>query len=215
MEVEKNIGIENLAFDNTEGIEVSKIEKVPHLELSENEFEDLPKPEFNFVQKWMEKIHEFFAKIFKSDEKFGPKLKGAKWLMLGVAFKIYFICAIIHYARSDSQSIEWCDGLGFLIILTVIVDISLIYHSIVKPTAKKVLLTKSGRKFTEKFKEKYEEITSKSWFSSVAILTVLSLIFIFLIVDTWNDQKRLLSFFGLIVFVLIAVIFSNNPARIR
>ena len=59
------------------------------------------------------------------------------------------------------------------------------------------------------------DTNEKSWFSLVLISATISLIFLFLIIDTWNDQRRLMSFFGLIVFVLLAVIFSNNPARIR
>ena len=64
-------------------------------------------------------------------------------------------------------------------------------------------------------KEKCQEISGKSWFSIALILFTISLIFLFLIIDTWNDQRRLRSFFGLIVFVFLAVMFSNNPARIR
>ena len=215
MEVQqKDIGIENPAFENTEQIEETK--EIPTLELSDSEFEDLPDPQFNLIQKWMDKIHGFVSKIFKSeDPKFGSKLNFVKWILVGLAFHIYFICAVVHFTQSDSETIEWCDGLGFLIILTIIVDFALLYNFIIKPAIQKLFLTKSGTQMVEKVKTKYEELTSKSWFSSVAILVVLSVIFIFLIVDTWNDQKRLLSFFGLIIFVLIAVIFSNNPARIR
>ena len=46
-------------------------------------------------------------------------------------------------------------------------------------------------------------------------LTVYASILIFLLVDTANDRRRLASFFGLKAFVLLAVLFSNNPARIR
>lgn len=55
----------------------------------------------------------------------------------------------------------------------------------------------------------------KKRFFDLPYLVVYASILIFLLVDTANDRRRLGSFFGLKAFVLLAVLFSNNPARIR
>ena len=209
----KRIGIENPAFEDTEN-HIEKIQEIS--QKSEfSEFEDLPDPEFNIVQKWMDKIHNFVTKFFTQEEKFQRKFQFVKWIGIALAFHIYFIWAIIHFTQQENPDLGWCEGLGFLIILTLVLDLCLIYGFLVKPAMKKLLQTKNGRVFLDAAKQKYEEISGKSWFSLVLISATISLIFLFLIIDTWNDQRRLMSFFGLFVFVLLAVIFSNNPARIR
>ena len=211
---DKEKGIENPAFVE----DIDHIEEIPAKPIPEEseDFEDLPDPEFNVVQKWMDKIHQFFAQVFNQDsDKFQDKIQFFKWISIGLAFHIYFICAIFHFTQSEKENLGWCEGLGFLIILTLMVDLSLIYGYLIKPTLKKLINTKSGHKILESTKEKYQEISGKSWFSIALILFTISLIFLFLIIDTWNDQRRLRSFFGLIVFVFLAVMFSNNPARIR
>ena len=209
----KRIGIENPAFEDTEN-HIEKIQEIS--QKSEfSEFEDLPDPEFNIVQKWMDKIHNFVTKFFTQEEKFQRKFQFVKRIGIALAFHIYFMWAIYHFTRQENPDLGWCEGLGFLIILTLVLDLCLIYGFLVKPAMKKLLQTKNGRVFLDAAKQKYEEISSKSWFSLVLISATISLIFLFLIIDTWNDQRRLMSFFGLFVFVLLAVIFSNNPARIR
>merc|ERR1719219_1880966 len=56
---------------------------------------------------------------------------------------------------------------------------------------------------------------SKPWTNLIIYISLYAVVLIFLLIDTANDRRRLASFFGLKAFVLLAVIFSNNPARIR
>ena len=89
------------------------------------------------------------------------------------------------------------------------------YSLLLKPLFFKLINTANGQNVTKKCYEVYEEIMSKSWTNLAIYVTVYAIVLIFLLVDTANDRRRLASFFGLKAFVLIAVIGSNNPARIR
>ena len=75
--------------------------------------------------------------------------------------------------------------------------------------------TPKGQEIIKKWQELYEEIMSKPWTNLTIYISLYAVVLIFLLIDTANDRRRLASFFGLKAFVLLAVIFSNNPARIR
>ena len=99
--------------------------------------------------------------------------------------------------------------------MTIIVDSTLLYSLLLKPLFVKLINTANGQNVTKKCYEMYEEIMSKAWTNLAIYVTVYAIVLIFLLVDTANDRRRLASFFGLKAFVLIAVIGSNNPVRIR
>merc|ERR1712004_54493 len=92
----KPIGIENPAFVDTEN-HIEKIQEISQKSEFSDDFEDLPDPEFNIVQKWMDKIHNFVTKFFTQEEKFQRKFQFVKWIGIGLAFHIYFIWAIYHF----------------------------------------------------------------------------------------------------------------------
>ena len=134
--MEENIesGIDNPAFENIQmGIKERKItkslEKMPKSETLENdidsdsEFEDLPEPEFNKVQKLINDVHQKISncsKSLKRQEKMGHLIKIAKYVSIWVCFTAYFIWALVTFLNSDQENFEWCDGFGFLLIIFLI-----------------------------------------------------------------------------------------------
>ena len=58
-------------------------------------------------------------------------------LLVAVVYHAFLIAAIVHFANG-SGGIEWCDGLGFLILITVVVYASLIYQHVARPLLRKV-----------------------------------------------------------------------------
>ena len=44
---------------------------------------------------------------------------------------------------------------------------------------------------------------------------VLAAIVVFVLVDTWDDQRRLVGAGGALVFILIGWIFSVHPGKVR
>lgn len=180
-------------------------------------FEDLPEPELNRVQKLLAKSHSFVYSLL-SQSKYEKYLTLAIKIGLGVLCKIYFIAAILHYTNGNNN-IEWCDGFGFLLILTVFVDFTIVYFYLLKPTVMKMLESQRGQTLQQAFwnplQQMYNQLMSKWWSSLVINICVFLTVLIFLLIDTIDDRRRLVSFFGLCILICLAVLGSNNPSRIK
>ena len=141
---------------------------------------------------------------FRARLQFIKKL--ALTLVLVAGYNAYLVYAL-HFHFANGKSIDWCGGLGFLIILTVIVYCSLLYFHIIKrflvwknvelalPESVGILLTKTVVKF-------------------LLTLTVVAAICIFLILDTVNDRHRLISAAGIVVIIAIGTVFSKSRKHI-
>ena len=95
--------------------------------------------------------------------------------------------------------------------MTIVIDWSLFYYKILVPLVEKWIKTPEGHKFQNeisegKLSQTYNKFMSK-WYSSLVINSIVFIsVFIFLLVDTASDRRRLISFFGLIVLILFGVI---------
>ena len=207
-------GVDNLGFeltpDDSEQVKVN---------FGEIYFEDLPK-KLNVIESFFEKIHSYFDSSKFDNSKINIVFK----VIVMILCKVYFICAVLHFIQkknlNDDLNLDFCNGFGFLLLLTIVIDLSLFYYKIIKPYFTKWIKTTEGEKFIDRIKngkivQIYEKFMSK-WWSSIAIsATVFLCIFVFLLVDTASDRRRLISFFGLIVLIICGFLCSNNPARIR
>lgn len=197
-------GIENPAFELQETTKIQSIEVI--------EFEDLPLEEFNKLQTFIKSFHDKLNQCWQ-DDKYSKIIWVLFKVLILVLYTIYFIFASIHYHENDSELLDWCNGFGLLILLTIVIYSTLIYALI------QALFRRQEwnpcQKLQDKIISNTERYFNNVWVISGIYATVFLSIFIFLLVDTANDRQRLRSFFGLLVFVFIAVLFSNNPARIR
>merc|ERR1719230_125507 len=98
---------------------------------------------------------------------------------------------------------DWCGGLGFLIIVTVIVYCNLLYFHIIK----RLLVWKNVEVSVPK---SVEILLAKKVVKFLLTLTVVAAICIFLVLDTVNDRHRLISAAGIVVIILIGTVFSKS-----
>ncbi len=97
--------------------------------VDEDGFQALPY-EPNGIMDKVEKARQFVFD-FLSDHRTAAKV--VLRVVLFLLFHAYLIGAIVHHHNSGTEDLEWCDGLGFLIIITVIVYLGQIYGRILRP----------------------------------------------------------------------------------
>ncbi len=211
-------GLDNKAF-NVESSDHIDQEPEPNAgSLKDEEFEDLPLQEPNVLEKILDKTTGLLGKAMAS--KYKRHLKIFVCIALAILYNIYFFGAIHFYLNSDeNQDFEWCDGIGLLVVATVIVYAFLVYFNIVKPLAKKILATKTSQDTTEKYVkpmlEKWDQCIDYKHSTTIISSIVIAIVLVFLLIDTVDDRNRLVSFFGIFVLVILAVLMSQHPSQIR
>ncbi len=183
-------------------------------------FDNLPKAEPNLIEVGLEKAVSLLSpsRLFKGHEK---EAKLGLNVLLAILYNVYFFGAVYYYTNNEDndKGIEWCEGLGFLIILTVIVYACLFYFYIVKPLFRKALKSNQGQKIMEKhcipILEHGKQMLAYKHSSIVINLVVIAVVVIFLVVDTADERRRLVSFFGLVTLICLATLFSHNISMIR
>ncbi len=69
----------------------------------------------------------------------GKKSSLFLWALLFLLYNAYLVGCILRFNESNQSEWEWCDGIGFLIIITSIVYFGLLYFLILKPVLSKPL----------------------------------------------------------------------------
>ena len=75
---------------------------------------------------FIESIHHFIGRFISNNK---SKVKLFTIAVLFLLYNVYFVAAIVY---QKDKPIDWCDGVGFLIIVTSVVYVGLIYFQIVK-----------------------------------------------------------------------------------
>ena len=127
-------------------------------------------------------------------------------IMLVAAYNAYIGFAL-HYHITSGRDIDWCGGLGFLMIITVIVYVFLLYFHIIK----KILPWRKLNALIPRRLVKFVSSTPGKWLLSITVLVSIS---IFLIIDTKHDRQRLVSAAGILAIILFGFIFSTNRKQI-
>lgn len=123
-------------------------------------------------------------------------------LILVAAYNAYLVYAI-HFHLATGRPIDWCGGLGFLIIITLFVYSNLLYFHVVK----KLFVWKKIRILPS---TKIHRITSTRASKWVMTLSVVISVCLFLIIDTAKDRHRLISAGGLVVIIAFGTLFSKS-----
>jgi len=123
-------------------------------------------------------------------------------IILVAAYNAYLVYAI-HFHLSTGRPMDWCGGLGFLIVLTLIVYFFLLYFHVIKRFMvwRRIRIGPSKR---------MEQILSTKVSKCVLTLLVISAISIFLIIDTVDDRHRLISAGGIVVIISFGALFSKS-----
>ena len=195
-------------------------------------FEDLPvEKEANGLGKIMEKIQTVWEVIESFVTKNKRQIKIGLYILLMLLYTTYFIGAIYHYHQDNTtkeicdqgsslSECFWCHGLGFLIIITVIVFIYLLYAMLFKRVfnwffTSTVFGEKSIQRVFRPTALVWEDFMKMRYAALIINCVVITAFLIFLIVDTSDDRRRLLSILGLVVIIVFGAVFSRHPGRIR
>ncbi|CAH0549620.1 unnamed protein product [Brassicogethes aeneus] len=132
-----------------------------------------------------------------------------KCLVFGV-FSGYFLWATIYYVQDLKRlsiSDSACSGYGCLMILYIFILYGITYTYIIKPYLEKHVLKFLVYPITSCLKKiKYiDQLFSAAFFLGV---------FGYLIFDTSDNRSRLMPISGLLVFLLIGFLMSNNKKKI-
>ena len=144
-----------------------------------------------------------------------------KWSTF-LLYNAYLIYAIYYHldTKPDCQASKeecwgWCNGLGFIIIITAIVYLFLSYLLIFKG----YLLPLFPYNLRQNCKSKINSVNRlierhlQVRLGLYALVTVC--IVAFFIWDTWTDRQRLISAAGIAVIVLFGAVFSKFPLHIN
>ena len=126
-----------------------------------------------------------------------------------------YLIVSLHYGITKRTCLDFCEDVGFLFIITVIVYIGLSYFFIIKPLYNRFLNTEQGIRFRKSILQPIEVNCQRFLeyrFSSI-ILTSLFIISlkIFIFYDTHHDPERLVSYIGCWLLILFGLIFSKHP----
>ena len=120
-------------------------------------------------------------------------------------FHIYLIYAT-YYNYSHENQWNFCEGLGFLLILVAFTYLYIIYSVILKQCSAKILKVKVHLN---------NFYSCRPWIGKLVYVLVVIGIILFLAFDTHNDRRRLVSAGGILGLILIAFIFSKHPKQIN
>ncbi|XP_046462699.1 uncharacterized transporter YutK-like isoform X2 [Daphnia pulex] len=132
------------------------------------------------------------------------------YILLAVLYNAYFI-ASLYYSIHNGIPMDWCDGVGFLIVLTSIIYFGLFYFQVVKKFWGEPIHQNVLKPIGNAFEKVWKYRLARYGFYLCLILGLL----IFLIIDTADERVRLQSFGGLLVFLLLGWIFSKYPSRVK
>ncbi|EFX87746.1 hypothetical protein DAPPUDRAFT_22032, partial [Daphnia pulex] len=131
-------------------------------------------------------------------------------VILALLYNTYFI-ASIYYSIHNGIPMDWCNGVGLLIIITVITYVSLFYFQVVKKfwgkSIDRAVLKPIGAHFDRIWKFRLVQYG--------VYLVIVAALITFLVIDTKDERYRLVSFFGLLVFILLGWIFSKHPSKVK
>lgn len=134
------------------------------------------------------------------------------YLALLFSYHIFLIYAIYYHAVRGLDWL-WCDGLGFVIICTLLVWFGKFISRIVIPLLRRSRFIQKWFNITQRYLKKH--FKDKVWVQFAGYGLVLGSIAVFLIVDSVGNRKRLVSAGGILVFVFLGAICSKHPRRIN
>eukprot|EP00095_Tigriopus_kingsejongensis_P011047 snap_masked-scaffold23_size669530-processed-gene-0.5 protein:Tk11047 transcript:snap_masked-scaffold23_size669530-processed-gene-0.5-mRNA-1 annotation:"sodium nucleoside cotransporter 1" len=168
------------------------------------------------------KFMDTFVLASKASSQSGPELgkrlkrwiwnKKAGYLAIVFLYHIYLGYAIFHHIWQDLDW-GWCDGLGFLILLTGMVHVYNLIFSCIVPWTRRSQAIQDVSHACRSYSRKH--LKNNRWFAMASYGLVLLVIAIFLILDTVGNRQRLISAGGIVILVLFGALCSKHPKQIR
>ena len=118
-----------------------------------------------------------------------------------------YIAYALHFHLNTGRDMDWCGGLGFLIIITALVYFSLFYFHILKKIV-------NWRKIRGLLPLHLLRVFNSKTGNLVLNVLVIVVIGVFLVIDTQTDRKRLISAGGILVIIALGTLFSKSRKNI-
>ena len=129
-----------------------------------------------------------------------------------------YLIASLHYGVTKRTCLDFCDDVGFLFIITMLVYLGLVYYFIIKPFFKRALVTEPGQRLQKSIfapvQEKLSTLLNYKHSSLIISSVFIVTLKIFIFYDTREEPTRLISYLGLWILVLLGLIFSKHPGMI-
>jgi len=185
----------------------------PHDDTDDDLFEDKDYTG-NIVGDAIEKFWEVIGGFVKNH---WIVLRFVLLVILTVLYNAYLIVSIYHGVTTQ-DSLDYCDDVGFLLIITIVVYISMFYFFVVKTYYRKLwkipMLKRLYKSVIKPGKVKSSVALSSPHASQGAYLTVIIGFAVFIFVDTADDPRRLVSAFGILVLIALGFVFSKHPGYV-
>ena len=95
--------------------------------------------------------------------------------------------------------------------------IGLAYYFVVKPVLKRILVTEQGSRIQKSFihplQQKLKDVLEYRYTSLIIIAVFIIILKIFIFIDTSGEPRRLVSYLGIWILVLLGLIFSKHPGE--
>ena len=127
-------------------------------------------------------------------------------ILLVAAYNAYIAYAV-HFHLKTGRNMDWCGGLGFLIILTALVYFSLFYFHILK----KVLPWRKMKAWLPLHALRVFNTKTGNLILNILVIVVIG---VFLVIDTKTDRKRLISAGGILVIITLGTLGSKSRQNI-
>lgn len=174
----------------------------PPPKVDEDGYEDLDGGDGNFLGKIVLTGRSALVKLITSNKRL------AKILFAGALFLAYnaYLIGAIWYNTKEIKHIEYCNDVGFLIIVTAIVYWCFLYYFFIK----KYL----GKKFVRALAPLHKKLASSKWtglgFGAAALVAIIA----YIAIDAKGNTQRYISAGGIVVIVLFGTLVSKHPGRI-
>ncbi|XP_075214252.1 putative transporter YutK isoform X2 [Lycorma delicatula] len=130
---------------------------------------------------------------------------------INIVLIAYLVGVLLHWYNNGKKPLDWCRGNGMILILLIVIAWSIIYYKIITPFLFPLISNFCGTA------NNFSKITRKIiWIvKRITICLAIIGIAVFLILDTANSRRRLISASGVFVFIILGFIFSKHPNQIK
>ena len=109
--------------------------------------------------------------------------------------------------KTSTRTFNYCHDVGFLIIVTAIVYIALIYFLVVKRFFGKRIY----KSIIKPIVQLIDKVFGYRYSGGIVSVVIFGIITIFIIADSTNDRRRIISLLGVFILVLLGTFFSRHP----
>lgn len=195
----KNLGKDNPVHGKQTDIDLKETSAVEHEDLDENH-------EPNIFGKLVVRIR---SSLYKFVTRRTTLMRALLILVSALLYHAYLIAAIVY--TLNYKTIDWCNNVGFLIILTGIFYWAFIYYFILK----RLLGKRIKRTIIIPLSRSLGPALSNVYVSYGIALALLGAAIAFIVVDAWDQRQRLVSASGVVVILVLGLLFSKYPGRVK